>query len=123
MRKIIYSLLLLSFTSMLFAQKGNEKVELQVFFRDGSNMKGTTKLNTIELKTDYGKLEIPVKNVNSIEFGIVENPALKDKIIAPVKLLSDPNEEIRGKAYKDKHLLLQINMSLMPMLIILRNRH
>src|SRR3989339_277914 len=101
MRKIIYSLLLLSFTSMLFAQKGNEKVELQVFFRDGSNMKGTTKLNTIELKTDYGKLEIPVKNVNSIEFGIVENRALKDKIIAPVKLLSDPNEEIRGKAYKD----------------------
>lgn len=102
MKKIILLLVTGLFTCLFsFAQKGSEKVELQVSLRDGSTMKGTTKMNTVELKTDYGKLDIPIKNVSSIEFGIIENPALKDKIINLIKQLSDVNEDARKNAYNE----------------------
>lgn len=89
------------FSLLTMAQKTSEKVELQVSLRDGSTMKGTTKMNSVELKTDYGKLDIPIKNVSSIEFGIIENPALKDKIISLIKQLSDANEDTRKNAYNE----------------------
>ncbi|MBI5219841.1 MAG: hypothetical protein HY958_13015 [Bacteroidia bacterium] len=101
MKKIFFLFAAILITnSFLSAQKGNDKVELQLTLRDGSIMKGTTKMNNVELKTDYGKLDIPIKNVSSIEFGIVENPSLKDKVANLVKQLSDPNEDTRKNAYQ-----------------------
>ncbi len=114
MKNFFTLIAIIAFSSLLtFAQKASDKVELQVSLRDGSTMKGTTKMNNVELKTDYGKLDIPIKNVSSIEFGIIENTTLKEKIINLTKLLSDANEDTRKNAYNE---ILGMGVSAIPTL-------
>ncbi|MCE3279547.1 MAG: hypothetical protein K0S44_1738 [Bacteroidetes bacterium] len=62
---------------------------------------GTSKLGTMVLVTDYGKLEIPVKNVTSLDIGISGNKAGSDKINNLLKQLSNTKEELRKSAYDE----------------------
>lgn len=110
---IILYLAFLCLPFLALSQKNNDKVELQVTLRDGSIMKGTTKMSSVELKTDYGKLDIGIKNVSAIEFGIIDVPAVKEKIVSLVKQLSDPTEETRRNAYQE---IIKIGLQAIPAL-------
>ena len=96
MKRIIFSLLvLLGYGQFLFAQD----VEVRLTLRDGNTMTGTTKIPAVSLTTDYGKLEVPVKNISSIELGIPTDKSTTDKVIDLVKQLSNASEEVRKNAY------------------------
>ena len=65
----------LMIASVLFAQK---PAEVSVKLRDGSNVTGTAALPDVTLITDYGKLQIPLKNVSSIKVGIPTDKVVSD---------------------------------------------
>ena len=98
MKKIIIGLLVLSGIGQpILAQD----VEVRLTLRDGNTMAGTTRIPAINLITDYGKLEVPVKNVSSIRLGISADKSSADKVISLVKQLSNASEEVRKNSYNE----------------------
>ena len=87
--------------------------ELKITLRDGNTMSGTAKMNTISLVTDYGKLDIPVKNVSAIDIGIPSDNANKEKIIALIKQLNGTEESMRKNAYDE---LMKLDVKAVPII-------
>lgn len=96
--KISLSIAAFLLAGALLAQK---PAEVSVKLRDGSNVTGTAALPDVTLITDYGKLQIPLKNVSSIKVGIPNDKAVADKATAYLKQLSSSAEEARKGAYED----------------------
>lgn len=94
--------------SMAVAQK---PAEVMVKLRDGSNVSGTTSLADINLQTDYGKLVIPVKNVNSIQVGIPNDKQVSDKALSYLKQLNNSSEDIKKGAYEE---LVKLGIKAIP---------
>jgi hypothetical protein len=108
MKKMLAALLILMGSGVgVFAQE----VEVRLTMRDGNTMGGTTKLPNVSLVTDYGKLEIPIKNVSSIDLGIPTDKAMTDKVINLVKQLSNSSEDVRRNTYNE---LTGLSISAIP---------
>jgi hypothetical protein len=89
------------------------KTEFTLTLKDGNVVTGTTKVSNITLSTDYGKLEIPIKNVTTIELGIHPDNSQKSKFINLTKQLSNSNAELRENAYKS---IIALSASSIPVL-------
>ena len=87
--------------------------ELKITLRDGNTMSGTAKMGTISLMTDYGKLDIPVKNVSAIDIGIPTDKDNKEKIIGLIKQLNGTEEKMRKNAYDE---LLKLDVKAIPVI-------
>lgn len=99
MKKIIVSMAAAIFAFNSIAQ--TKDVELKLTLRDGNVMSGTSKITSVSLITDYGKLEVPIKNVSSLEVGITADKTLADKIVNLLKQLSNSNEQMRKTAFDE----------------------
>ena len=100
MKKIFILLALIISGISLFAQK--EKLELKLNLRDGNIITGTSaSISRVSLNTDFGKLDIPIKNVSAIQFGITPDNSSKDKIINLIKQMNDPAPEKRKVVYDE----------------------
>lgn len=86
--------------NLCFSQ-GKSKIEFNLTLRDGSVVTGTSTITKVDLATDYGRLEIPIKNVTSIDVGIKANSADKDKILKLLNQLSNTNEQMRSSAFAE----------------------
>lgn len=64
LKKILIALLLLLATS-IYAQ-----VQVRITLKDDNIITGTVPLSKVSLATDYGKLDIPAKNVSGIRMGV-----------------------------------------------------
>jgi hypothetical protein len=107
---IILAFVIVGFS--VYSQK--EKIELKLSLRDGNVVSGTsTSIITVSLTTDYGKLEIPVKNVSSLKFGITPDNGNKGKIINLIKQMNDPAEEKRQVAYDE---LVKMSIGSIPII-------
>jgi len=112
MKKLIIMLAFVIAGLSVNAQK--EKIELKLSLRDGNVVSGTSSsITVVSLNTDYGKLEIPVKNVSSLEFGITPDNDNKGKIINLIKQMNDPAEEKRQAAYDE---LIKMNIGAIPVI-------
>lgn len=89
------------------------KTEFTLTLKDGNVVTGGAKISAIELATDYGKLEIPIKNVTSIELGIHADKSQKGKLENLTKQLANTNEEMRSNAYKE---IIAMPISVIPVL-------
>jgi len=90
------------FVLFSFASRGQSTdVEIKLTLRDGNVVSGTSKISSVSLTTDYGKLEIPIKNVTSLDLGVKEDKAISDKVVLLVKQLSNSNEQMRKNAYDE----------------------
>jgi hypothetical protein len=98
----------LLFTGVVFAQK---PAEVSVKLRDGSNVTGTAALPDVTLITDYGKLQIPLKNVSSIKVGIPTDKAVSDKALSYLKQLSSTSDDAKKGAYED---LVKLGVKAIP---------
>lgn len=76
-------------------------------------MSGLSALNTVSLSTNYGVLNIPVKDLNLIEFGIIASEKVKQKIAAYVDLLQSGNEADCQHTFKS---LCNVEMNAIPVL-------
>ncbi|MCB0401787.1 MAG: hypothetical protein KDD41_06870 [Flavobacteriales bacterium] len=110
MKKLTAFLLPVLIGIQVFAQN---KTEFTLTLKDGNVVTGTTKITNVSLQTDYGKLEIPIQNVTSIELGIHSDPSLKGKLESLVKQLNTSNEEMRQSAYKS---IVEQSASAIPVL-------
>lgn len=112
MKKIFVLFAAMIFAMSVFAQKG--KVELKLTLRDGNVISGTsTSISTVTLNTDWGKLDIPVKDVSSLEFGITPDESNQSKVINLVKQMNDAAEEKRQAAYDE---LVKMSIGTIPVL-------
>lgn len=106
--KTKFTLFALMLTGILLAQK---PAEVSVKLRDGSNVTGTAALPDVTLMTDYGKLQIPLKNVSSIKVGIPTDKAVSDKAMSYLKQLSSTSEDAKKGAYED---LVKLGVKAIP---------
>lgn len=113
MKKSIIAFMLFVFmiSFQSYAQKGNSEFKLSL--RDGSIMTGTTSINNVNLLTQWGKLDIPAKNISQIFFGIAPDNTQKEKIKALVTDLNNSTEDIRKKAYES---LVAMSINCIPVL-------
>ncbi|NTW32602.1 MAG: hypothetical protein HGB12_08265 [Bacteroidetes bacterium] len=96
----------------MFAQKG--KIELKLNLRDGNIISGTSEsISTVTLNTDFGKLDIPIKNVSAIQFGITPDISSKSKIVNLIKQMNDPTPEKRQAAYEE---LVKMSINTIPVI-------
>lgn len=102
-------LILLGSGQFSFAQE----VEVRLTLRDGNTMSGTTKMSNVTLVTDYGKLEVPIKNITSIDMGITSDKSTADKVENMVKQLNNSSEDIRKNTYNQ---LTAMDISAIPAL-------
>ncbi len=89
------------------------KTEFTLTLKDGNIVTGTTKTSNIVLITDYGKLDIPIKNVSSITLGVHPDNSLKSTIVTLVKQLQSIVEEDRKKAYNQ---LVNLKIGAIPVI-------
>jgi hypothetical protein len=98
--KTIFFLFACFFTCLSgIAQSSN--VELKLTLRDGNVVSGSSTISNIVLVTDYGKLDIPLKNVISLDLGLSADKAKEGKIAGLVSQLSNSSEELRKSAYDE----------------------
>lgn len=83
----------------LLAQKG--ETEVRVLLRDGSSFSGKTVMGNIGLVTAYGKLDIPLPNVTSMDLGITPDKANENKIINLIKQMANSSADMRKSAYEE----------------------
>ncbi|MBL7882941.1 MAG: hypothetical protein JNL69_02655 [Bacteroidia bacterium] len=107
MKKGLILIIAVFLSSFLFSQD----VELKLTLRDGSIMSGTSKITSVSLVTDYGKLEVPIKNVTSLDLGITTDKATFDKVVGLVKQLSNSTEQMRKNAYDE---LVKMDVKAIP---------
>lgn len=83
----------------LLAQK---QVDVKLYLRDGNTISGTTTMNDLTLKTEYGQLSIPIQNVNSITVGTGYDKTISDKANSYLKVLNaNVSEDLKKGAYDD----------------------
>src|SRR5688572_9591549 len=107
-----FLLLFLCFLMLRCQDVFSQEAEFRLTLRDGNIMTGTSKINNVSLQTAYGKLEIPIKNVTSIELGIAPSKE-KDKIILLLKQLSNSDEKMATGAYEE---LLKMDIGAIPVI-------
>ncbi len=112
--KKIFVLIVALFSLSFLVTAENGKIELKLYLRDGSVITGTSKsVKEVQLKTDYGALSIPVKNVNTIVFGIYANESQKKNIENLLGQLIAGEGEQQKAAYDE---LLEQNVNSLPVI-------
>jgi len=92
-------LISLLITTYFFAQK---TVDVKLNLRDGSTISGTTIMNDVILKTNYGQLSVPIQNVSTILVGIGKDKAITDKALQCLKIVNaNGSDETKKGAYDD----------------------
>jgi hypothetical protein len=110
MKKLLAVFLILAMPGKAaFAQE----VEVRLSLRDGNTISGTTKMSDVSLVTDYGKLEIPLKSISSIDIGITSDKAMNDKVVNLVKQMGNSSEEVRKNTYNQ---LISLDIRAIPAL-------
>lgn len=79
--KKIFAVLLLLLSANIFAQ-----VQVRITLKDDNIISGTVPLTKISLVTDYGKLDIPAKNVTGIRMGVKQEDEENAKPIDIVEI-------------------------------------
>jgi hypothetical protein len=108
MKKNILTAIAVFISILGFAQSD---VELKLTLRDGNVMSGTSKISSVSLITDYGKLDIPIKNVTALDLGISTDKATTDKVAGLVKQLTNSSEQMRKSAYEE---LIKMDIKAIP---------
>ncbi|MFT4970054.1 MAG: hypothetical protein ACI9O4_001806 [Chitinophagales bacterium] len=70
MKKILFCVLI-GLSAQLFAQ--TEVVQLSVHLKNDDILTGTSELRTLNFKTDFGTLNFPIDEINSIEIGLKDS--------------------------------------------------
>ncbi len=100
MKKKTITCLIFIFAFVLFSYGQKESTEFRLSLRDGSVITGTTQISNVSLGTIWGKLDIPVKNISQIFFGISPDNSQKEKIKSLITDLNNSTVSIRKTAYE-----------------------
>lgn len=73
--------------------KKKQEVSFCLKLRNGDIVTGKSELKLINFDTKYGKLELPVEDLSKINFGIIPNKKVQQKVDAFVDILQSGNEK------------------------------
>ena len=90
MKKVIHLAVALQITTSLLAQK---IADVTLNFYDGGILYGTAKMQDIKFKTSYGNLNIPLKDVAQIQFGLVKDESIANDINKFIQIVANANDE------------------------------
>lgn len=76
------------------------KVALCLKLRNGNIVTGKSLLTALKFTTKYGVLDVPIKDLSQIDFGIIASAKTKQKIDAYVDLLQTSNEAECKRTFK-----------------------
>ncbi|MFH0893601.1 MAG: hypothetical protein V2A54_04105 [Bacteroidota bacterium] len=110
MKKLLLSILAAVICISAFAQS---KADLKILLRNGDIISGSAKMDNVVLTTDFGKLDIPLVNVTSVQFGVTADKENESKIKDNLNKLSDQTETIRKAAYDE---LLKCSVGAIPVI-------
>jgi hypothetical protein len=91
----------------------NNKANLCIKLRNGNVMSGLSALNAVSLSTKYGILNIQIKDLFLLEFGIIASDKIQQKVAAYVDLLQSGNELDCQQTFKS---LCNVEMAGIPVL-------
>ena len=89
------------------AQQGNdpkrllEPIQAEVRFTDDSVMRMVVLQEQLEVITKYGKLKVPTRDIQSIDFGVHLPPGLQQKVTLAIDQLGGDNYKSRETAFKN----------------------
>lgn len=110
--KLLFFSISILLSGLLFSQK---PVDVKLNLRDGNSISGSTVMNDVNLKTKYGQLVIPIKNITTVEVGLVIDKATADKAVVYLKILnSNSAEDLKKNAYSD---LVKLGIKAIPAII------
>lgn len=94
--------ILLGFIAISTCLVAQKQVDVKLYLRDGNTISGTTIMNDVNLKTDYGQLVIPIQNIGSIVVGTGSDKAISEKATSYLKVLNaNVSEDLKKGAYED----------------------
>lgn len=88
--KKLFAFVGLCIAHILPAQKS---ADVSLYFYDGSVLYGTAKMKDITLTTSYGKLNVPLKDVGQIIFGLEEDESIASDINKNIQILANTTDE------------------------------
>ncbi len=88
--KTIYIILLNFIAAIFMAQKS---ADVTLYFYNGSVLYGTSKMKDIVVTTSYGKLNIPLKDVTQIIFGLEKDENISADINKNIQILANSSDE------------------------------
>lgn len=98
MNKYLYLLFNLFFLNA-FAQ--NEEIELSVHLKNGDILTGNTELRTLAFKTDFGTLNFPLDQINSIEIGLKDSRFDKGNLLNLLTNIETGSDKEKEKAFDE----------------------
>ncbi len=113
MKKISLLIVIVFCNLLLSAQSNRENIEFKISMRDGSVLNGSASIPTVLLLTEYGNLNIPIKNISSIEFGITPDKSIKQKVNSLLIQLNTADKEKNNLAYKE---LIKLPINAIPLI-------
>lgn len=96
MKKII-SILFVCISFIAFAQ--TEEVQLSIKLKNGDLLTGVTALRTVDFKTDFGVLNFPIDQINSIQIGLTDSRFDKAKLLSLLDKIEYGNEAEKTNAF------------------------
>lgn len=82
------------------AQELGER-EIRLTLWDGTVVTGDIDVNFFEIETQFGRLEVPVKNIINLRPGLDSFPELTEKLTLLVEQLGDRDFQTREKAHRE----------------------
>lgn len=107
------NLMVILFSVTTFFAFGQKAVDMKLYLRDGNILSGKTKIASVEVETKYGKIVVPIKDLNLVELGIPVNEKDKSNIIAKLKKLQDADEKTAETLYKE---LITLSIGAIPII-------
>jgi hypothetical protein len=83
------------------ATSQNQASHINLSLRDGTNVSGTTDLKFLDVETAYGKLKVPIADIQYIRIGTNSMPDLKQRIAKLITDLGDNSFLVRENASKE----------------------
>lgn len=80
--------------------KTNNQINIQAQLRNGNIISGQSNIERFDFTTAYGNLDIPINDVTKIQFGIISNQEVKQKVDALVDLIQTATEKEKKRAYE-----------------------
>ena len=98
MKKITFLIPFIFWFVLLFAQS-NQKVSLTLHLKNGDIISGVSAIENITFETDFGTLNFPIKEVNSIDLGLQDSRFDKATLLNFLEDIELGNDKKREAAF------------------------
>lgn len=90
------------FSSLLFTLFGQtEEIQLSVHLKNDDILTGTSELRTINFKTDFGTLNFPVDQINSLEIGLTDSRFDKANLLQLLEKVENGSTKEKESAFDE----------------------